>query len=151
MPRSRDCSQSSSDSSRRISASVFWRGGGWTAAQLSTTARSNSRPAARNSGGTSAGSRPASTPSARCSACGNSAANRASQPSPVPGSGLGEQAGQGVLVGQVGALGEVRAEQPFLGGVADAEVGGQVQQPVRIQGVHGERRAEVEVQALGLG
>jgi len=65
--------------------------------------------------------------------------------------GLGEQAGQGVLVGQVGALGEVRAEQPFLGRVADAGVGGQVQQPVRIQRVHGERRAEVEVEALGLG
>ena len=65
--------------------------------------------------------------------------------------GLGEQAGQGVVVGQVGALGEVRAEQPFLGRVADAEVGGQVQQPVRVQRVHGERGAEVEVQALGLG
>src|SRR6266567_987566 len=87
MPRSRDCSQSASDSSRRISASVFSCGGGWTTVQLSTVARSNARPAARNSGGTSAGSAPVSTPSARCSACGNSAANRASQPSPVPGSG----------------------------------------------------------------
>jgi hypothetical protein len=43
------------------------------------------------------------------------------------------------------------AQQPLLGGVAHAEVGGQVQQAVRRQGVHDEGGVEVEVQALGAG
>ena len=67
------------------------------------------------------------------------------------GADLAEQGDQGVRVGQVGALGEVRAQQPFLGRVAEAEIGGQVQQAVRVQGVHGERGAEVEVEALLAG
>ena len=33
------------------------------------------------------------------------------------------QPGQRLVVGQVGALGEMRAEQPFLGRVTEAEIG----------------------------
>ena len=62
---------------------------------------------------------------------------------------LAEQLGQRVRVGQVGSVGEVRAEQPFLGRSAHAEVGGQMQRTVRVQRVDGQRRPVVEGQALG--
>ena len=62
---------------------------------------------------------------------------------------LAEQPGQGVRVGQVRSLGEVRAEQPFLGRAAHAEVRGQMQGAVRGQRVDGQRRLVVEGQALG--
>jgi hypothetical protein len=44
---------------------------------------------------------------------------------------LAEQTSQRLRVRQVGALGEVRAQQPFLGRVGGAEVGGQVQRGAR--------------------
>jgi methylthioribose-1-phosphate isomerase len=62
---------------------------------------------------------------------------------------LAEQRGQGVRVGQVGAFGEVRAEQPFRSGGGHAELGRQVQGAVRVQGVDGQRGPVVEGDALG--
>ncbi len=65
--------------------------------------------------------------------------------------GVLHQRDEGVRVREVGAFGEMGAQQAFLGGTGRAEIGGQVQQAVRVDRVHGHRAGEVEVQALAAG
>ena len=64
---------------------------------------------------------------------------------------VGGQADQRFAIGDRQPLGEAGAEQPLLERILAAVQGGEVEQPVRVEGVAGARAGEIERDAVGGG